>query len=321
MAFLLSLLFALSAYFGAVGAEHWGEIFYFLTVFLALGLIPFLDLILPKDRHSATLAPSLFFDGILVVYTFIHVILILWGAWKASTLVPFSLGFVGLTMSIGMVSGAIGLSFAHELIHRPSRWLKFFGEVILVFIGFGHFAIVHIHVHHRYVATPLDPVTARKGQSLYSYFLQVIPGVFLIAWRSKRLKTMVYSLVSLSIAGAIYFYLDFYAVIFFVSQAVLAILLTETAEYIEHYGLRRSVLPNGQYEPVRARHSWDSDCWLTGKLLIHLQRHSDHHLHAAKKYQDLRLLGDARQLPTGYAGCLLVALIPPLWRRMMDHRI
>jgi alkane 1-monooxygenase len=56
-------------------------------------------------------------------------------------------------------------------------------------------------------------------------------------------------------------------------------------------------------------------------LLYHLQRHSDHHANPIRRYQALRHVEDAPQLPTGYAGMILLAVIPPIWRRVMDHRV
>src|SRR5665811_2417465 len=56
-------------------------------------------------------------------------------------------------------------------------------------------------------------------------------------------------------------------------------------------------------------------------LLYHLQRHSDHHANPTRRYQALRHVDDAPQLPSGYAGMILLALFPPVWRRVMDQRL
>lgn len=319
--FLLSLAFAFSGFLGPTLALSWGPQWAYLTVVLALGLIPFLDLILPRDRAGEVSGPSWFFDLILITYTGMHAFLLIWGAWLISQPeVSWELQ-IGLTLSVGLVTGAIGVTFAHELIHRSSRWQRSMGEFILVLVGYGHFAVAHVYGHHRHVATPEDPATARKGQSIYAFFLQAIPGVFTSSYQIKPKRTLAYVALTLAAALGLFGVGGGAAVAFFAGQALLAILLTEITDYIEHYGLQRMKLENGRYEPVAPHHSWDSDCWLSGKILIHLQRHSDHHTHASKKYQDLRLVNNPRQLPTGYAGCLLAVLIPPLWRKMMDHRL
>ena len=48
-------------------------------------------------------------------------------------------------------------------------------------------------------------------------------------------------------------------------------------------------------------------------MLFELSRHSDHHLIASKKYQNLKSYNDAPELPSGYIGMILLSLIPPAW--------
>lgn len=319
--FILPLLFACTAFIGPMIGESLGAPWAFLTLIVALVIVPLVDLFLPRAKSSPVTGPDWLFDGILVAYVGLHLMMIGWGSFKTSSLSLSDPFWWGITLSVGLVSGAIGVTFAHELIHRTERFMRGLAEVILVTVSFGHFAVAHVYGHHRNVGTPLDPATAKRGQSLYAFFAQALPGVFLSALRLKRKRTLVYSALTLLIAVAIFLSLGFQALLFFVLQSLVAILLTETTDYMEHYGLERKLLSNGRYEPVATHHSWDSQAFLTGKLLINLQRHSDHHMHASKKYQELELPPNHHRLPTGYAGCLLVAFVPPLWRRMMDHRI
>jgi alkane 1-monooxygenase len=324
--FLSPLLFSLTGLAGpALAVAQGNTAWAFITIILALIVIPLTDLILPQDTKPPTEGPADFFDSILFIYTIFHVMLIIWGASFVAvyadtfkTDLPLILGTI---TSVGMVSGAIGVTFAHELVHRQSPWQRLMGEVILVSVCFGHFAVSHVYGHHRHVGTPEDPATARRGQSLYGFFIQAIPGVFLCSFRIKPRRTLVYTFSAIAIAVLFGFVWGWLSVVYFFAQSLIAIGLTETVDYIEHYGLERKKLPDGRYEPFATHHAWDSDRWMTGKLLIHLQRHSDHHLHASKHYPSLELHGHSHQLPTGYAGCLILAFFPPLWRKVMDHRI
>ena len=111
------------------------------------------------------------------------------------------------------------------------------------------------------------------------------------------------------------------ALIGWVGAAVVGFLLLETVNYVEHYGMQRELLPNGRYERVSRRHSWTSDHPVSRALLFELPRHADHHAHAGRPYGSLRHFSDAPQLPTGYAGMVLLALVPPLYFRVMDEAI
>jgi alkane 1-monooxygenase len=97
--------------------------------------------------------------------------------------------------------------------------------------------------------------------------------------------------------------------------------LLEVVNYLEHYGLARQKRPDGRYERTGPEHSWNSNNVASNVLLYHLQRHSDHHANPTRRFQALRHFDQAPQLPTGYAGMILLALIPPLWRRVMDERL
>jgi alkane 1-monooxygenase len=108
---------------------------------------------------------------------------------------------------------------------------------------------------------------------------------------------------------------------FLLLQAVLGFPLLEVVNYLEHYGLLRQRRPDGRYERTRAEHSWNSNNVASNVLLYHLQRHSDHHANPTRRFQALRHFDEAPQLPTGYAGMILLALVPPLWRRVMDPRL
>jgi len=111
------------------------------------------------------------------------------------------------------------------------------------------------------------------------------------------------------------------ATLAFVAVASLGVLLLETVNYLEHYGLTRTRGPYGRWERVRPAHSWNSNCMLGRLLLFNLTRHSDHHAHPKRPYSVLRHFDEAPQLPTGYPGMVLVAFVPPLFFSLMDARL
>ena len=98
-------------------------------------------------------------------------------------------------------------------------------------------------------------------------------------------------------------------------------LLLETVNYLEHYGLQRQQKSSGRYERVRPEHSWNSNHPVGRALLFDLTRHSDHHANPNRKYPVLRHFDASPQLPTGYPGMILLALVPPVWFSVMHPHI
>jgi alkane 1-monooxygenase len=106
-----------------------------------------------------------------------------------------------------------------------------------------------------------------------------------------------------------------------VVQAIVGLCLLEVVNYIEHYGLARQKRPDGRYEPCAPRHSWNSNTVASNVMLFHLQRHADHHSCPSRSYQALCTFAEAPELPSGYGTMVAIALIPPLWRRLMDPKV
>ena len=216
---------------------------------------------------------------------------------------------------------------------RPSieRWLS---RVALAQSGYGHFFIEHNRGHHVRVATPEDPASARLGESFYAFLPRTVIGSLRSAWELERVRlarlahpwsprndilgawAMTVVLFAALVAGFGLVVLPYLLI-----QAVIGFSLLEVVNYLEHYGLLRQRREDGRYERTRPEHSWNSNNVASNVLLYHLQRHSDHHANPIRRYQALRHVDDAPQLPTGYAGMILLAVIPPLWRRVMDHRV
>jgi alkane 1-monooxygenase len=265
-----------------------------------------------------------------------HALMLLWGAPAAVALAgSSSLAAAGLCLSVGIVGGAIGITYAHELIHKPTRLERNAGGVLLALVGYGGFKVEHVFGHHVDVATPRDTSTARLGQSAYAFLLRAMIVNPLRAWQlaGERLRARglpawhwrnemyLWHGLTLLFAATITAWLGLPGLVFFVLQALVAIVLLELVNYIEHYGLLRRQRADGSFERVTPRHSWNDSHHLSNLALLNLQRHSDHHAFAARRYQILRHHDDAPQLPTGYASLVLLALLPPLWRRLMDPRV
>ena len=137
-------------------------------------------------------------------------------------------------------------------------------------------------------------------------------------WRNQNLQSWAMTVVLFAAITAAF---GPAALPFLILQAIYAISLLETVNYLEHYGLARQKMANGRYEPCRPVHSWNSNHIISNVFLYHLQRHSDHHAHPRRRYQTLRHFDESPQLPGGYATMILLAYAPPLWRRVMDPRV
>jgi alkane 1-monooxygenase len=310
----------------------------FLITFL---IIPVLDWVAGRDESNAApgqaaqLEQSQFFRAILYLYAPIHLGLIVWGAWVVThgDLAPAQ--NLGLMLSVGIVTGAQGITIAHELGHKQSAADRWLARMLLVTVNYGHFTIEHNRGHHLRVATPEDPATARYGEGFWRFLPRTVIGSYRSAWelereRLQRLGLAVtswrnqmlwFSALPIFIGGALGLALGPLATVFFFAQSAMAITLLETVNYVEHYGLTRNKLADGRYERVDVRHSWDADNLLTNCFLIHLQRHADHHTHPARPYQALRHLDESPKLPAGYAGMIPLAVIPPLWFAVMNPRV
>jgi alkane 1-monooxygenase len=241
---------------------------------------------------------------------------------------------LGLALTMGVVGG-ISINTAHELGHkRPSneRWLS---RVALAQTGYGHFFIEHNRGHHVRVATPEDPASSRFGESYWAFLTRTVIGSLRSAWGIEAARLDRLGKRHLSIQNDILTAWAMTVVLFaglavafgpvvlpyLLLQAVLGFSLLEVVNYLEHYGLLRQKREDGRYERCRPEHSWNSNNVASNVLLYHLQRHSDHHANPTRRYQALRHVEEAPQLPTGYAGMIVLAWFPPIWRRVMDHRL
>ncbi|MFY0652986.1 MAG: alkane 1-monooxygenase [Cyclobacteriaceae bacterium] len=243
--------------------------------------------------------------------------------------------WAGLTSAMGLMSGVIGINVGHELGHRKERFDRFVGELLLLSSLNTHFLPYHNLGHHKNVATPSDPATARRGEWLFVFWFRSNFSSYIEAWHieSERLtkrglnpfsvknRMIVYSIAQFGLLALVYFFFGLTGVLAFLGASIFGILLLETVNYIEHYGLLRLKNDKGHYERVKPWHSWNSDHMIGRVILFELSRHSDHHYLASKKYQILDSFEDSPQMPTGYPGMLILSLIPPIWFRVMNPKV
>lgn len=234
-------------------------------------------------------------------------------------------------LSVGVI-GSVGITAAHELVHKTDAVSKSFGRLGLANVFYTHFEINHIRGHHVYFGTDRDESTARRGESLYSFLLRTVPGCLRLSWalEARRLRKrgghvvssrnlMLHFLVlQLMYFAVLWIMAGRMSMLFFLGQAAIAVFMLEAVAYIKHYGLLRERLPDGKYGAVSSVHSWDAYYRFSNYLEFQLQRHADHHATPKKPHEELQISTTAPRLPAGYPVMISIAMIPPLWRRIMD---
>ncbi len=248
------------------------------------------------------------------------------------------LGKIGVAISTATVAG-VGINTAHELGHKKDSLERWLSKITLAQVCYGHFYVEHNRGHHVRVATPEDPASARFGETFWEFlprsaFGGIRSAFHLEAQRIRRLgknpwnpSTWLVNDVTNALLMSVVFWGVMIAVFgpalipFAIVNAVYGSSLLESVNYLEHYGLVRQKLPSGRYERCTPQHSWNSDHLVTNLFLYHLQRHSDHHANPTRRYQTLRSFDDSPNLPAGYGALIGVTYLPPVWRKLMDHRV
>jgi alkane 1-monooxygenase len=242
--------------------------------------------------------------------------------------------YAGMVFTMGIACGVLGINVAHELGHRTRRAEQWLARVLLLSTQYMHFCIEHNRGHHVRVGTAEDPATARFGESLYAFWVRSIVMGYRSAWRleCQRMERagrwrwhpanemIRFATAQLGFLGLVAVFFGPAVTGAVLAAALIGILLLETVNYVEHYGLVRG-RTGVRRERVKPMHSWNSNHPLGRLLLFELSRHSDHHYLASRPYQLLRSLDDAPQLPTGYSGMMLLALVPPAWFALMNPRV
>lgn len=266
---------------------------------------------------------------------FLLLVSLLWYVPQAEHL--STLERVGVFFGVGVITGTVGINYSHELMHQKSKMERWMADMLLAMVLYSHFRSEHLLVHHRYVATPRDPVTARYNEGFHRFYPRVLRECWHSAFNAEKAMLARKDLPWTDLSNPFWRYwglqLAFFLLAFtlggwsgvglFVVQAGVAIWQLELVNYIEHYGLTRKHLGEGKYEHVQPRHSWNAAHKASNWLLINLQRHSDHHYKPDRRFAVLQTYGaeKAPQLPYGYPVMTMLAMVPPLWRRFMNPRV
>jgi len=247
------------------------------------------------------------------------------------------LGKFGVFFSVGVLTGTIGINYSHELMHQKNKIERWLGDILLSMVLYSHFRSEHLLVHHRYVGTPRDPVTARYNEGFHRFYPRVLKQSLHSSFHAEKAMLARKDLPWSDLSNPFFRYWGLQGgmlllalllggwsgLLLFLVQAGVAIWQLELVNYVEHYGLTRKHLGDGKYEHVQPRHSWNAAHKASNWLLINLQRHSDHHYKPDRRFPLLQnhTTGDAPQLPYGYPVMTVAAMIPPLWRRIMNPRV
>tara|TARA_B100000686_G_scaffold338647_1_gene411468 strand:- start:928 stop:1932 length:1005 start_codon:yes stop_codon:yes gene_type:complete len=299
-------------------------------------IVPILDLLTPKlNKTNKQLENTLGHNASLIAVVPAMFLLFYLSLIKISNVEISSLGAIAIGLGTGIAGGAIGITTAHELIHRKSKTMRGFGISLLVLCLYGHFRIEHIYGHHIHVATKNDPATARKGENFYSFLIRCIITGVISAWNIEKNILISKKLPVIGIKNRMFHYLIFQVLLISVSyyisgikgiiyilfHSAISIILLELVEYIQHYGLERKRTNQTSVESYNHSHSWNSRHSVADWSTFNLGLHSEHHSIANKPYPLLTQDKKVREMPANYPTMILMALIPPIWFKVIDQKI
>ncbi|MFK5957264.1 MAG: alkane 1-monooxygenase [Lutibacter sp.] len=334
--YLSVFILAFTAYISFTNYGIWT----YSPIIFSFVLIPILELFFkPNNKNSSLdakkeLKKDRYFNIVLFTTVPIQIGFVIFFLFAIQEeLKPYEI--IGRISSLGILCGILGINVGHELGHRTNRFQQFLGEILLLTSLETHFLPYHNSGHHYNVATPKDPATARKGELVFTFWFRSQIGSYFQAWKieTNKLKKkgkyflsfsnsmLIYSIAQIILLFTIYFIFNIEVVLAFLAASIFGILMLETVNYIEHYGLLRKLKENGNYERVQPSHSWNSNHIVGRSILFELSRHSDHHFKANKQYQLLDSLPNSPQMITGYPGMMLLALVPPLWFKIMHKQL
>ncbi len=313
----------------------------FLTPVYAFFFLAALEMILPINKYNKNALEEevakkdKLYDIILFLNVPVQYAIIYYFLYTVTYVELNAWEITGIVISTGICCGVIGINVAHELGHRKSKLERFLSKTLLLTSLYMHFIIEHNKGHHKHVSTDDDPSSARLNEPIYTFFFRTIIGSYFSAWNiqmrelkekhasflSFKNEMLLFTIIQISALILIALVFTPITALLFIGAALGGILLLESVNYIEHYGLKRKLAESGNYERVQPWHSWNSDHVIGRLVLYELTRHSDHHYLASRKYQVLRHLDEAPQLPAGYPAMILMSLVPPLFFKIMNPRV
>lgn len=332
-----------------IAGYYLGDAWNLLAIGVAFVLIPVMDYFIgtttynvPEEKISLVSGDA-YYRFVTYAWTWFQYAFLLWCFYVVTfgTLTT-PLEWIGFTVGTGVVTGGIGITVAHELGHKKSAIERFYSKALLMTVCYMHFYIEHNKGHHVTVATPEDPATARKNETFYAFWVRSVFMGYVHAWKleNKRLERngqqpfsaanmmIWYTLLPIVFICLVTLGFSLWAgqfvwqlPVFFLAQSFIAFTLLEQVNYIEHYGITRKEVSPGRYERVTPVHSWNASHIVSNFFLFQLQRHSDHHANAIKRYQVLNHYDESPQLPAGYSTMVILCLVPPAWFRIMNHRL
>ncbi|PIB23105.1 alkane 1-monooxygenase [Amylibacter kogurei] len=330
---LTLVLLGVSAYLGG-----WWLLLVYLNTWILIGALDTFEGLYTANADPQTDDASLFWFRLITIIWFPLEFIAVFACIAAVTFGDYTMWEkIALMGSMGIITGSVGIVYAHELMHQKSKLERHMGDGLMALALYGHFRSEHLLVHHRYVGTPKDPVTARYNEGFHRFFPRVLIGCLRSSWAAE--KSMLarkqllwwhksnpfwkyatlqgaFLLIAFAIGGLA-------GVGFFIFQAAIAVWQLELVNYVEHYGLTRKHLGDGKYEHTKPQHSWNAAHKISNYFLLNLQRHSDHHYKPDRRYPLLQNYDDdaAPQLPRSYPIMTFLAMIPPVWKRVMNPRV
>ena len=315
--------------FNQFGWQTASQVFFWIGPFLLFVLLPTLDLRYgadgqnPPDEVMERLENDKYYRYCTYLFIPFQYASVIFGAYLFTAPDLSWLGYdgplswpakIGVALSVGVLGG-VGINTAHELGHKKDSLERWLSKITLAQTCYGHFYIEHNRGHHVRVATPEDPASARFGETFWEFLPRSVWGSLRSSWqleaqrmrrlnkspfniRNDVLNAWLMSVVLLAVLIAVF---GPALIPFVVIQAIFGFSLLESVNYLEHYGLLRQKTSSGRYERCMPEHSWNSDHLVTNLFLYHLQRHSDHHANPTRRYQTLRSIDGAPNLPSGYA--------------------
>lgn len=303
-------------------------------------MVPVLEVIYSPDSKNLVetekelAREDVFYDLVLYVMVPLHLFVVYYFLATIGDPRLTTSDTIARVLMMGTVLGVVGINVGHELGHKTrSVWKQLFAHVFLTTAVQNHFVPYHNGGHHRDIGTPNDLTSAEKGDNYYFFAVRSQIGGYFKTWQleARRLNAMgkhpllnpmiIYTLLPVLLFGAIYCLFGGYVLGCYFAASVYGIAILESQNYFAHYGLRRKMQANGRYEPVNARHSWNSDHIVGRVLLFELTRHSDHHHLGGKPYQLLESKAESPMLPYGYPMMLMLSFFPFLFRPIMSRQL
>ncbi len=310
-------------------------------ILFGFGVLPIMELILPVNSDNMSKAEedlakkNTLYDLLIYFVVPCQFVALYLFLNNITTLALLSNEGLANMATMGFLCGVFGINVGHELGHRLQLFERNMAKSLLLTSLYMHFYVEHNKGHHKNVATHEDPSSSRYNENLYAFLPRTIINSYKSAWhisfdemKKKNVpnfhwsnQMLQFQILQIMFCLVIFWVWGFVAFMGFLVAAFIGILLLEAVNYIEHYGLERKLMPSGYFERTLPQHSWNSDHVLGRLMLFELTRHSDHHYLASRKFQILRSIDQAPQLPTGYPGSIILSLVPPLWFKVMNKKI